>query len=448
MARQLGGDRRDGRGHRARSSSATPCTSRPRATCSPWRRRWAPRRCCRRTACTSGVGAGWMREEFEQTGQDYTNRGKRLDEMIPALRALWKGGWTEHHGEYYDFGPLMIEPAPSRRCRSGWVVTRRRPSAAPRPSATGGSATPTRSTRPRCASRRCARRCTTPGVPTSRSRSSSASTRCPTPDVVRAGEEMGVTGLICVPWFTDDRDDDSGVAGSQRGTELQRKIDLTYTVRRALHLSARLIPARTGPALPARAAAVVERGDQRAHADRRHDPRRAHEPARQHVGRPVHAEVHARRRRRARPALRPPRSRRGATFGGRIASRPTRGSRTLRPRWRCDPRGTPRRKRRTGGRRRAVAPGRRSPWSRVTVNAVPASSDDDTECEHRMAAPQQRLRPRRARGEQHGHAAEPRHSRAEHVVRRGSAMVDEPAMDLGVERCDRRRLRARCRGSR
>src|SRR5690606_26236282 len=55
-----------------------------------------------------GLGAGWMKEEFDQTGQSFTNRGKRLDEMIAALRALWQGGWVEHHGTYYDFGPLMI----------------------------------------------------------------------------------------------------------------------------------------------------------------------------------------------------------------------------------------------------------------------------------------------------------------------------------------------------
>jgi alkanesulfonate monooxygenase SsuD/methylene tetrahydromethanopterin reductase-like flavin-dependent oxidoreductase (luciferase family) len=35
------------------------------------------------------VGAGWMRDEFDLLGQDFGNRGKRLDEMIPALRALW-----------------------------------------------------------------------------------------------------------------------------------------------------------------------------------------------------------------------------------------------------------------------------------------------------------------------------------------------------------------------
>ena len=59
-----------------------------------------------------GVGAGWMKEEFDLQGQDYTNRGKRLNEMIPALRELWKGGWVEWRGTYYDIPTLMMEPAP------------------------------------------------------------------------------------------------------------------------------------------------------------------------------------------------------------------------------------------------------------------------------------------------------------------------------------------------
>ena len=36
-----------------------------------------------------GIGVGWSKEEFDLTGQDFANRGKRLDEMIVALRALW-----------------------------------------------------------------------------------------------------------------------------------------------------------------------------------------------------------------------------------------------------------------------------------------------------------------------------------------------------------------------
>jgi probable F420-dependent oxidoreductase len=61
-----------------------------------------------------GLAAGWMREEFELMGQDYDNRGPRLNEMIQALRELWKGGWVEWHGEYYDIPALMMEPHPER----------------------------------------------------------------------------------------------------------------------------------------------------------------------------------------------------------------------------------------------------------------------------------------------------------------------------------------------
>jgi probable F420-dependent oxidoreductase len=59
------------------------------------------------------VGAGWMREEFDLLGQDFGNRGKRLDEMIPALRALWQGGWVSWSGRYYQVPELMLEPHPT-----------------------------------------------------------------------------------------------------------------------------------------------------------------------------------------------------------------------------------------------------------------------------------------------------------------------------------------------
>ncbi|AKK28530.1 TIGR03619 family F420-dependent LLM class oxidoreductase [Mycobacterium sp. EPa45] len=59
-----------------------------------------------------GVGIGWMREEYELLGQDFGNRGNRLDEMIPALRALWQGGWVSWSGRYYDVPEMMIEPHP------------------------------------------------------------------------------------------------------------------------------------------------------------------------------------------------------------------------------------------------------------------------------------------------------------------------------------------------
>lgn len=60
-----------------------------------------------------GVGAGWMREEFELLEQPFDRRGKRMDEMIDVLRLLWKGGgMVEHHGAFYDFDKLEMSPVP------------------------------------------------------------------------------------------------------------------------------------------------------------------------------------------------------------------------------------------------------------------------------------------------------------------------------------------------
>lgn len=61
-----------------------------------------------------GIGAGWMREEFDQLEQPFSRRGKRMDEMLEVLRGLWRGGMVEHHGEFYDFDPLEMKPAPAR----------------------------------------------------------------------------------------------------------------------------------------------------------------------------------------------------------------------------------------------------------------------------------------------------------------------------------------------
>jgi probable F420-dependent oxidoreductase len=61
-----------------------------------------------------GVAAGWMKDEFELAGVEFSTRGKRMDEMIEVMRKLWPGGLVEHHGAFFDFGPLQIAPAPGR----------------------------------------------------------------------------------------------------------------------------------------------------------------------------------------------------------------------------------------------------------------------------------------------------------------------------------------------
>jgi len=57
-----------------------------------------------------GLGMGWMRDEFELLGERFEQRGARADEMIEVMRKLWSGEMVEHHGRFFDFGPLNMRP--------------------------------------------------------------------------------------------------------------------------------------------------------------------------------------------------------------------------------------------------------------------------------------------------------------------------------------------------
>ena len=50
-----------------------------------------------------GVGAGWLREEFEAIGVPFHDRGTRLDDYIEAMRSLWKDTRASTHNAYVDF---------------------------------------------------------------------------------------------------------------------------------------------------------------------------------------------------------------------------------------------------------------------------------------------------------------------------------------------------------
>jgi probable F420-dependent oxidoreductase len=63
---------------------------------------------------TLGVGIGWMQEEYQIAGIEWTSRGARTEEMIAVLRKLWGGGSVEHHGRFVDFPPTFALPTPKR----------------------------------------------------------------------------------------------------------------------------------------------------------------------------------------------------------------------------------------------------------------------------------------------------------------------------------------------
>lgn len=61
-----------------------------------------------------GVGAGWLREEFEalQT-RPYDQRGQVTDEYIEAFKELWKSEAPSYKGEHVQFDEILFAPKPA-----------------------------------------------------------------------------------------------------------------------------------------------------------------------------------------------------------------------------------------------------------------------------------------------------------------------------------------------
>jgi probable F420-dependent oxidoreductase len=149
-----------------------------------------------------GVGAGWMKEEFVLNGTDFHTRGRRLDEMIHALRVLWTPGWQEFHGKYYDFGEVMTSPCPAEPVP---VYTGGISDAAIRRAVTVCDGWLGEGARPLDEVLEWVRRL-------QRERAESPRANQPftiltavgtalTPEVVRTLEDAGVTGVVCAPWM-------------------------------------------------------------------------------------------------------------------------------------------------------------------------------------------------------------------------------------------------------
>ena len=59
-----------------------------------------------------GIGASWLRQEWEVVGLDFHTRGRRLDEAVEICKRLWSEETVEHHGEFFDFDAVAFEPKP------------------------------------------------------------------------------------------------------------------------------------------------------------------------------------------------------------------------------------------------------------------------------------------------------------------------------------------------
>ena len=59
-----------------------------------------------------GVGAGWLREEFDVLGVPFERRGALLDEAIDLFRRAWAGGPFTHRGAHWELPEVQVCPEP------------------------------------------------------------------------------------------------------------------------------------------------------------------------------------------------------------------------------------------------------------------------------------------------------------------------------------------------
>ena len=61
-----------------------------------------------------GIGVGWLEEEFDVLGIPFADRGKRTDDHVAALRALWADGEANHSSEFTSFSGVYSRPRPAQ----------------------------------------------------------------------------------------------------------------------------------------------------------------------------------------------------------------------------------------------------------------------------------------------------------------------------------------------
>ncbi|MFN8544426.1 MAG: LLM class F420-dependent oxidoreductase [Candidatus Binatia bacterium] len=59
-----------------------------------------------------GIGVGWVREEAEAVGTSFDDRGRRADEYVAVMRALWRDEVASFQGDFVRFDRVVSAPRP------------------------------------------------------------------------------------------------------------------------------------------------------------------------------------------------------------------------------------------------------------------------------------------------------------------------------------------------
>ena len=68
-----------------------------------------------------GVGIGWNAVEYEALGENFHNRGKRSEEQIAVMRALWTQETVDFHGRWHHISHAGLNPLPVQRPIPLWL---------------------------------------------------------------------------------------------------------------------------------------------------------------------------------------------------------------------------------------------------------------------------------------------------------------------------------------
>ncbi len=68
-----------------------------------------------------GVGVGWNEPEYVALGEDFSTRGRRIEEQVEVLRALWTDDLVTFDGEFHHVPDAGIRPLPVQRPIPLWM---------------------------------------------------------------------------------------------------------------------------------------------------------------------------------------------------------------------------------------------------------------------------------------------------------------------------------------
>ena len=68
-----------------------------------------------------GIGVGWNPVEFEALGEDFSTRGRRIEEQIEVMRALWTQELVTYRGRWDTITDAGLNPMPVQRPIPIWI---------------------------------------------------------------------------------------------------------------------------------------------------------------------------------------------------------------------------------------------------------------------------------------------------------------------------------------